>query len=77
MQQKWKEWEHSAVKMATPCPLLKLPKQMGQVFLDDLEVWKLRLRERPREDEPEECERSEQDGRGQFEPDGRGQLVPA
>lgn len=50
---------------------------MRSLTLDDLEVWKLRLRERPREDEAEECERSAQDGRGQFEPDGRGQLVPA
>lgn len=64
--------------------ILKMPKKkviiktnMRSLTLDDLEVWKLRLRERPREDEPEECERSEQDGRGQFEPDGRGQLVPA
>lgn len=32
MQPKWNEWEHSAVKIACPCPVSKLPKQIAHVF---------------------------------------------
>lgn len=32
MQLKWKEWEHSAVKMSSSCPLVTSLTQMAQFF---------------------------------------------
>lgn len=36
MQWKWKECEHSAVKIACPCPRFIEVKHIAQVFLEDL-----------------------------------------
>lgn len=37
MQWKWKEWEHSAVKMAWPWPGFIEVRHIAQSSLDDLE----------------------------------------
>lgn len=33
MQWKWKEWEHSAIKMAWPCPVFMAVRHIAQVLL--------------------------------------------
>lgn len=38
MQWKWKEWEHSAVKMACPCPVFIEFRQIAHVPLEDLDL---------------------------------------
>lgn len=53
MQLKWKAWEHSAVKIAWPCPVFRFPKQMAHVFLED-RVLKLRVNMEVEEEEEEE-----------------------
>lgn len=58
IQTKWKEWEHSAVKMAWPCPALTLLRQMAQFFLERRE---LKLRESLEMAEEEEEEKEERD----------------